>query len=60
MCDSWNLARYARRGALNTSKAERLLGYRPGVSIEEGMRETGEWLCDQMGYELDLAGPENK
>lgn len=29
-------------------KAERLLGYRPQVSFEEGLRELAEWLDDQI------------
>lgn len=28
----------------NVEKAKRLLGYRPIVSMEEGMRRTVEWL----------------
>jgi len=43
----WDLVKYARQGRLNTSKAREVLGYRPSVSISEGMRQTEEWLRDQ-------------
>ena len=45
--DSWDMAKYARRGGLNTTKAHALLGYKPRISLEEGMRETEIWLRDQ-------------
>jgi len=45
--DSWDLAKYARRGSLNISKARTLLGYAPRFSLAEGMRETETWLRDQ-------------
>lgn len=51
----WDLAKYARRGALDTSKAGRMLGYSPRYSLEDGMRDTLVWVKDQMGYDLDIA-----
>lgn len=33
-----------RRSALDCSKAERLLGWRPQVTLAEGLRRTAEWL----------------
>jgi nucleoside-diphosphate-sugar epimerase len=43
----WDLLKYARRGRLNTSSARTVLGYAPGISIAEGMRQTEQWLRDQ-------------
>lgn len=43
----WDLLKYARQGVLSSSKAKTVLGYRPSVSIAEGMRETERWLRDQ-------------
>ena len=43
----WDIAKYARRGSLNTSKARTLLGYQPRISLQEGMHETEIWLRDQ-------------
>ncbi len=37
--------------ACSTGKAERELGYKPGVELEEGMRKSIEWLLDQ-GVEI--------
>jgi nucleoside-diphosphate-sugar epimerase len=44
---SWEVAKYAHRGKLNVSKARRLLGYTPRLTLNEGMRETEIWLRDQ-------------
>ena len=33
--------------SFSTAKAERLLGYRPKVSLEEGLRRTAEWYRSQ-------------
>ncbi|MDX1662447.1 MAG: NAD-dependent epimerase/dehydratase family protein [Candidatus Promineifilaceae bacterium] len=35
---------YTARAVYPTTKAERLLGYRPRVSLEDGMARTEEWL----------------
>lgn len=35
---------YGKRVSVSTEKAERLLGYRPAVSMEEGVRLTALWL----------------
>lgn len=35
--------------AVSIAKAERLLGYAPRFSLEDGMRRTGSWLAD-LGY----------
>src|SRR5207244_5251668 len=43
----WNLAKYARRGRLNTRRAKEQLGYVPRISRAEGMRLTELWLRDQ-------------
>jgi len=45
--DSWDMLKYARIGGLDTSKIKTLLGYRPRVSLEQGMKETMIWLRDQ-------------
>jgi nucleoside-diphosphate-sugar epimerase len=44
--DHWDLTKYARRGDLNISKSRTLLGYAPRYSLEEGMRNTENWLRD--------------
>jgi nucleoside-diphosphate-sugar epimerase len=43
----WDLAKYARCGRLNTSKAKEQLGYIARISRTEGMRLTESWLRDQ-------------
>lgn len=40
---------YTSQSLYPTDKAERLLGYRPRVSLDEGMRRTEEWLREA-GY----------
>jgi nucleoside-diphosphate-sugar epimerase len=40
---------YLARTVYPTTKAERLLDYRPRIAIEEGMRHTEAWL-QQVGY----------
>jgi nucleoside-diphosphate-sugar epimerase len=37
----------ARSGTYSIEKARRLLGYEPGVDLEEGMRRSERWLADQ-------------
>ncbi len=32
----------------DVAKAERLFGYRPGTSFEEGLRRFADWLCSSM------------
>ena len=43
----WDMDQYARRGGLDTSRAEALLGYRPRYTLDEAMSETEAWLRDQ-------------
>ena len=43
------LAFYTAKAIYPTTKAEQLLGYRPRVSIAEGMRRAEQWLRQQ-GY----------
>ena len=33
--------------ACSVAKAERELGYRPGVALEEGMRRSLQWCVDR-------------
>jgi nucleoside-diphosphate-sugar epimerase len=40
---------YVKRFAFSQAKAERLLGYRPGVSFGEGARHTAAWYREN-GY----------
>ena len=42
--DSWDMAKYARRGGLNIGKARMLLGYKARISRVAGMAETATWL----------------
>ena len=37
---------YSHRVVYDISKAQKLLGYAPRVSFEEGMRRTKEWLIE--------------
>jgi len=37
----------ARHTSADISKAQRLLGYAPKVSLEEGLRQEWEWICNQ-------------
>lgn len=53
---SWDLAKYARTGSVDISKARTLLGYAPRFTLQSGMEETRRWVWDQMGYELGLNG----
>jgi nucleoside-diphosphate-sugar epimerase len=46
---------YTKSRAFSIEKARRLLGYRPEVSLEDGIRETLEWYVAN-GY-IDAAGP---
>jgi nucleoside-diphosphate-sugar epimerase len=43
----WDLLKYSRSGGLNTAKARNVLGYRPIISINEGMKQTKQWLQSQ-------------
>ena len=52
--NSWDLAKFARRGRLNASKAMLLLGHQSRWSLAEAMRETEFWVRDQLGLELGL------
>ena len=52
--NSWDLAKFARRGKLDASKAQRLLGHRSALTLDEAMRRTEQWVRDQMGTELGL------
>jgi nucleoside-diphosphate-sugar epimerase len=52
--NSWDLAKFARRGGINASKAERLLGHRSAWTLEQAMEQTERWVRDQMGTELGL------
>ena len=36
-----------RRGTYSIAKAERLLGWRPQVALDEGMARTQQWLADE-------------
>jgi nucleoside-diphosphate-sugar epimerase len=40
----WIIKLYTAKGICKIDKAQRLLGYEPQVSLEEGMRITEEWL----------------
>jgi nucleoside-diphosphate-sugar epimerase len=40
------IAFFSSRTRARIDKAERMLGYRPAVDIEKGMRLTGDWLAD--------------
>jgi nucleoside-diphosphate-sugar epimerase len=53
---AWDTAKYARRGRVDITKARTLLGYQPRYTLESGMAETYRWVCDQMGFQLDLPG----
>jgi nucleoside-diphosphate-sugar epimerase len=37
----------SRKSGYSIEKAGRLLGYRPQVELEEGMKRTGEWVSEQ-------------
>jgi nucleoside-diphosphate-sugar epimerase len=51
---AWDMAKYARRGRVDISKARALLGYQPRYTLETGMAETRRWVWDQMGFQLRL------
>ncbi|MGM0563979.1 MAG: NAD-dependent epimerase/dehydratase family protein [Pseudomonadota bacterium] len=38
---------FARRGAFDGSKARRLLGYQPKVSLDEGLKRSQDWLRER-------------
>ncbi len=46
-----------RDSQADISKAERLLGYRPTVKLEEGLRRTVEWFQSQAAATPELAPP---
>jgi nucleoside-diphosphate-sugar epimerase len=50
----WDLAKFARRGRLNSSKARWLLGHTSALTFDEAMRQTEVWVRDQLGVELGL------
>lgn len=43
----WDLKKFSSPGFVDISKADRLLGFKPEVSIENGMKECEFWLRDQ-------------
>jgi nucleoside-diphosphate-sugar epimerase len=43
----WDLQKFNSPGFIDISKANKLLGYHPRILIDEGMRETENWLRDQ-------------
>lgn len=43
----WDVAKFLRRGDLDTSKSRDRLGYRARLSRKEGMRDVEIWLRDQ-------------
>ena len=57
MCSRWDLAKFARKGRLDITKARTLLGYSPRFSLDEAMAETMCWVKDQMGRDLGIAEP---
>lgn len=44
-----------QRRILSAEKAERVLGWRPKVSLDEGLARTGEWIRAQWGRERQVA-----
>ena len=42
------------RYAINCDKIERELGWKPSVSIEEGMRRTVQWYLDNKAWWEDI------
>lgn len=44
----WDLVKYGRVYNLSVEKARLTLGYVPRVSREQGMRETQQWMTDQV------------
>jgi nucleoside-diphosphate-sugar epimerase len=47
---------YRQNRAFDISRAQRELGYRPRVALEEGLRRTGQWYRD-VGYLPKLSVP---
>ena len=39
-----------RRYLLDSSKIERVLGWRPEIGFEDGLRETVEWYTENRGW----------
>ena len=44
----WDLVKYGRVYNLSVEKARLSLGFAPRVSREQGMRETLQWMTDQV------------
>lgn len=51
---AWDLKKFARTGALDTSHSREVLGYRPVLTFEQGVAQTIEWLRIQMADELGI------
>jgi dTDP-glucose 4,6-dehydratase len=47
-----------RRYALNSGKMERELGWKPGISLEDGVRQTIEWYKDNNKWVSDVRAGE--
>lgn len=45
--DPWDVETYASTGRIDTGKAKRLLGFKPRLTVEEGMNACEIWLKDQ-------------
>lgn len=53
----WDLQKFARRGALDTSATKQLLKVSSRYRFDEAMAITEQWVRDQMGFELKLTTP---
>ena len=43
----WDIMKFSSPGFINITKAEKLLSFTPGISVQQGMKECAVWLKDQ-------------